>query len=130
MVSYYAYPGLKFSMMDAKRMHSIRRGIKGQDPIKILEAVCEFYHQSYDKVKSKSRKRELVWCRQVFCRFCRTHTSMTKVQIGEFLGGRDHTTVIHSEQTAQDILDTDPTKIKELREIEYMFLFQPTVGVK
>lgn len=130
MISYYAYPGLKFSQMEDKRIYSIRRGIKGQDHNKILDAVCEFYGQPREKVLTKSRKRELAWCRQVFCHFCRQYTSMTKVQIGQFLGGRDHTTVIHCERLVQDILDTDPTKIKELREVEYMFLFQTTVGQK
>lgn len=129
MISYYAYPGLK-NVQELNTLHSkIGRRNTGHTPEHLLNKVCEFYNQDSESVKGVCRKRELVWCRHVFFYFCHQYTSMTKVQIGEFMGGRDHTTVIHGEKTVQDILDTDASKIKELREIEYMILFVPVVGV-
>jgi hypothetical protein len=35
------------------------------------------------------------------------HTNASQFAIGEFLGGRHHSTVIHSIRTANDMLDTD-----------------------
>lgn len=130
MVSYYAYPGMKDTELPSEKKTLIGCRMRDKSPEVIIKKICEFYGQEEKKVLSVKRKREFVWCRHVFFYFCNIYTHMTKVQIGKFMGGRDHTTVIHGQQTVQDILDTDPAKVKELREIEYMILFVPTVGGK
>jgi chromosomal replication initiator protein len=127
MISYYAYPGLKDVQVNVRPFRNAASVMRSQTPEHILKKVCEFYGQKEDKVKGKARKRELVWCRFVFFHFCRMYTRMTKVDIGLYVGGRDHTTVVHGEQTLKDIIDTEPNKSVELREIEYMILFQPTI---
>lgn len=130
MVSYLAYPGLNLSDVSNKQMMSILRGVKGQNPTKILHAVCEYYGEPLSKVVSKSRKREYSWCRHVFFYFCVRFTSMTKDQIAQFVGRKDHATTINGEQTVQDILETEPDKIRDLKEIEYRFTYGPVIGEK
>ncbi len=85
--------------------------------IKILKSICEYYRVTESEVKQKSRKRQLVWCRQVYCYLCLRLTSMTLVEIGKEFG-QDHTTVIHSNDTIKDIMASDPDKRREVNEIE------------
>lgn len=125
MISYYAYPGLKD--LSDRRYHYAGRGLKNIKPFHILSKICEFYGQPVEEVCGTCRKREYVWCRQVFFYLSRQYTNLTLTQLGDFLGGKDHTTVIHSERTVKDIMDTQPSVIKELKEIEYMICFSPSI---
>jgi hypothetical protein len=54
---------------------------------------------------SPSRKRELVELRNIFCAIARM-MRFTCVSIGEFLGGRDHTTVLHNVGTFNNLIET------------------------
>lgn len=72
----------------------------------IIEIVCEETGIEYATVLKKSRKREVVITRQLIAFYCKNCTGMSLQSIGEILGGRDHTTVIHSVKTIQNLLDT------------------------
>lgn len=73
----------------------------------ITNVVCSYYEIPYEKVFLKSRKRELVKARQVAMHLFKLFTTDSLKAIGEFFGGRDHTTVIHSCQTVKDLMDSD-----------------------
>lgn len=69
---------------------------------------------------TKSRKRELVELRMMFC-FLAKSMRYTLGTIGHFLGGRDHTTVIHSVSTFLDLMETnDQFKAKFLEILNYI----------
>ena len=55
---------------------------------------------------SKSRKREIVELRMIFCFLARSMRN-TLGTIGDFLGGRDHTTVIHNITTFVNLMETN-----------------------
>jgi hypothetical protein len=60
-------------------------------------------------LKSPSRKRELVAVRQALMAIYLEYSSKSLKAIGDYFGGRDHTTVIHSKDTLKDLIDTgDP----------------------
>jgi chromosomal replication initiator protein len=64
----------------------------------------------YDKVvhlKQKLRIREITELRSIFC-FLARNMSYSLKTIGEYLNGRDHTTVIHSVNTFKDLIETCP----------------------
>lgn len=130
MVSYFSFPGLDQKGVSPKQFTAITSGFRGHNPTKILLAVCEYYNQPVEKVVGKSKKREYAWCRQVFCYLCVRLTKMTKDQISRFIGRTEHSTTVHSEQTVRDILDTEPEKIQDLKDIEYLIVYAPTVGGK
>ena len=75
----------------------------------INNTVCDYFNLTIDKIKSKSRKREIVQARQIAMFFSKQLTKSSLKTIGEFYGGRDHSTVIHSCQTVEDLVDTDKT---------------------
>jgi hypothetical protein len=51
---------------------------------------------SVEKMQSKSRKREIVTARKGAIWLSRKYTTHTLKDIGDFYGGRDHSTIIHS----------------------------------
>ena len=62
----------------------------------ILEKVCHHYGVSQQSVFSRSRKRDFVLVRQVSMYLAQKYTKMPASRIGQLIGGRDHSTVIHS----------------------------------
>jgi chromosomal replication initiator protein len=63
---------------------------------KIAEMVAEFYNISGDDLMKESRKKEFVKPRQVAMYIIRKELDTSFPSIGEFFGGRDHTTVMHA----------------------------------
>ena len=103
----------------------IKRAVKIDDkPLTvddILDSVCSHYHVSTDAVNSKSRKRDLVEARQVSMYLAQKYTKMTASRIGKLVGGRDHSTVIHSCSQVERRLQADNVFRDELRSIEDSF---------
>lgn len=87
----------------------------------ILEKVCQHYGVSQQHVFSKSRKREFVQVRQVAMYLAQKHTKMPASRIGQFIGGRDHSTVLHSCNTIEQRLKVDKSFAEEMNSIEHSF---------
>ena len=87
----------------------------------ILEKVCNHYNVSQQHVFSKSRKRDYVMVRQVSMYLAQKYTKMPASRIGQLIGGRDHSTVIHSCSTVEQRLKVDKTFSAELSSIENSF---------
>ncbi len=65
-------------------------------PQSILKAVADFYNISGADLIKRSRKKEVVRPRQVAMFLLRDETKLSFPEIGQKLGGRDHSTVIHA----------------------------------
>lgn len=65
-------------------------------PQSILKSVAEFYNISSNDLVKRSRKKEVVKPRQVAMFLLREETKLSFPEIGQKLGGRDHSTVIHA----------------------------------
>ena len=87
----------------------------------ILEKVCNHYNVSQQHVFSKSRKRDFVMVRQVSMYLAQKYTKMPASRIGQLIGGRDHSTVIHSCSTVEQRLKVDKSFFAELSSIENSF---------
>lgn len=84
----------------------------------IQKMVCEFYDVDYDQMLSKSRKRDITQPRQITMYLAKKFTNNSLKAIGEHFTGRDHTTVIHSCNTVENLLDTDPDYREKFLELE------------
>jgi len=73
----------------------------------IQKTVCEFFDIPVEKLKEKTRKRAIVQARQLSMYLAKNFTKNSLKVIGKHFGGRDHSTVIHSCQAIQNLLDTD-----------------------
>ena len=74
----------------------------------IQKTVCEYFEVPLEKLKEKTRKRAIVQARQLSMFLAKNYTKNSLKVIGKHFGGRDHSTVIHSCQAIQNLLDTDP----------------------
>lgn len=61
----------------------------------VIEAVAEYYNLSIDELKGNSRSRRIAGPRQMVMYLAREETKTSLPQIGEALGGRDHTTIMY-----------------------------------
>ena len=84
----------------------------------IQNLVADYFDIPVDRMKSKTRKREVVTARQVAMFLCKNHTSEPLKSIGEQFGGRDHSTVIYSIRSVQDLIDTDKEFKKIVKELQ------------
>ena len=87
----------------------------------ILEKVCQHYNVAQQHVFSKSRKRNYVQVRQVSMYLAQKYTKMPAARIGQLIGNRDHSTVIHSCNTIEKRLKVDKAFYAELSSIENSF---------
>ena len=87
----------------------------------ILEKVCGHYGVEQKSIFSRSRKRDYVIVRQVSMYLAQKYTKMPAGRIGQLIGGRDHSTVIHSCSTIEQRLKVDKAFKDELASIENSF---------
>ena len=87
----------------------------------ILEKVCRHYNVNQQYVFSKSRKRDYVKVRQVSMYLAQKYTKMPAGRIGQLIGNRDHSTVIHSCNLIEQRLKVDKAFSDEINSIENSF---------
>jgi chromosomal replication initiation ATPase DnaA len=96
--------GLMTEVVGFEEMASIHKKRNTMD--EVLEAVSKAWDVSAVKLAEKCKKQKYVLPRHA-CYFLMSKNGYGSVTIGRYLGGRDHSTVIHGRQTAQDLADTD-----------------------
>lgn len=84
----------------------------------IQKAVCEYFEVPIEKLKEKTRKRNIVQARQLSMYLAKNYTKNSLKVIGKHFGGRDHSTVIHSCQMVQNLMDTDTDFRDSVKELE------------
>lgn len=73
----------------------------------ILEVVSRRFNLSISQLLSKCRERNLVIPRQVAIYLSRKLTNLSLSEIGGYIGGRDHSTIIHADNKISEILQKD-----------------------
>ncbi len=81
---------------------------------KIALSVAEFYNITIEDLIKQSRRKEYVKPRQVAMYISRKELNSSFPTIGEFFGGRDHTTVMHGVDKIENIVSTNETVKQEL----------------
>lgn len=84
----------------------------------IANMVADHLKVSVDKMRGKTRKRDVVIARQLSMFLAKTYTDNSLKDIGKNFGGRDHSTVIYSVRAVQDLLDTDALFKEQVTELE------------
>ncbi|MFA6533162.1 MAG: chromosomal replication initiator protein DnaA [Patescibacteria group bacterium] len=95
-----------------------KKNIAIKDVVKI---VSEYYKLEESSVYEKTRKKEIVKARQIVMYLLREDFNVSYPLIGQKLGGKDHTTVIHSCLKIKTDLKNDPQLLQELEQIRIMF---------
>lgn len=87
----------------------------------VVKLISQFYNTDENSIYEKNRKKEVVKPRQVIMYILREDFSISLPTIGEKLGGRDHTTVIHSCEKIREEITRNPMLLEEIGQIRQMF---------
>ncbi len=90
---------------------------KNIPPEEVIKRVARFYNIDEDSIYKKTRKKEVVKPRQIIMYILREDFDISFPTIGEKLGGRDHTTVIHSCEKIKKMMNDDPILKDEIDEV-------------
>lgn len=84
----------------------------------IIRVICTHYDVTEQQIKGRLRKREIVLPRQVIMYLADKHIRMPASRIGRCMGGRDHSTVIHSLHLISEKIKKDKDFSSEIQAIE------------
>ena len=91
----------------------------------IQRVVCEFYGIRLNDLLSKKRTRNIAFPRQVGMYLSRKLTGGSFPTIGDQFGGRDHSTVIHANNTIEKRLKDDQRLRSSIEELERLVNAKP-----
>jgi chromosomal replication initiator protein len=81
-----------------------------------IRSVFPYYQPEFIKVKA--RKREVLELRQIFIWILRHKTSLSLQKIGQLCGGRDHSTMIHSVETVDNLMTFDKSFARKVEAVK------------
>jgi len=84
----------------------------------ITRVVCEHLGVAENKIRDKTRKKEIVLARQIAMYLAKNLTLSSLKTIGLHFGGRDHSTVIHACNSIEEYKVTDSSFSKIIDEIK------------
>ena len=88
----------------------------------ILDCVCDYYNISKEDILGKKRNKELVDPRQICIYLITEMLNLPLVAIGQAMGGRDHTTVIHARDKIAEQLKTSDKLAMQVEDLRNMIL--------
>jgi len=87
----------------------------------IVKMVGDYYNLEETAIYEKTRRKEIVKARQVVMYLLREDFNVSYPLIGQKLGGKDHTTVIHSYLKIKGDIKNDAQLMQELEQIRALF---------
>jgi chromosomal replication initiator protein len=87
----------------------------------VVKTVSNYYNLDDRVIYEKTRRKEIVHARQIIMFVLREDFNESYPAIGQKLGGKDHTTVIHSYEKIKNSLATNPHLMKEIEDIRILF---------
>jgi len=123
-----AYAALQASPVTTQLAQEVLQNIlynpqrKTLSPERIAETVARYYGVPIDELKGRARDKQIVLPRQIAMYLMREETEAPLLRIGEVLGGRDHSTVLHGcEKIEREMAENDEFRrdVGALREMLY-----------
>lgn len=85
----------------------------------IVHSTCEYYHVKDENIYTTSRKRDIVLARQVSMYLAhKLLPNMSLARIGQCIGSKDHSTVLHACRTIEEQLEVNKVMEAAIDEIE------------
>ena len=107
------------TIVDRLMGNEASRQVNRFHPDEIIRTLCNYYGLKPTQIKSSKREASLVKARQVAMYILRSELGLSFVEIGNLLGGRDHSTIMHGVDKIEGMLGENNlsgeiNKIKEL----------------
>ena len=88
----------------------------------VLNLICSYFNLNQKDLISAKRQKELVLPRHIAMFILSENLNMTVEKIGQILGNRDHTTVMHGRDKIKKLISTDREVQKMIIEIKTRLL--------
>lgn len=98
-------------------------------PNHIIQTVADVYGVSLERMLGRDRSRQVALPRQIAMYLLREEANCSLPQIGEFLGGRDHTTIMYGCDKVADMLERDDNLRREVIEIREQIFGQTRIHI-
>ena len=110
--------GRVISQADVRSLikHNVKPS-RGVSVDEVVRRIAGYYEIAEKSIYEKTRKKEVVRPRQIIMYMLREEFNVSYPSIGEKLGGRDHTTVIHSCEKIKEEVKTNNTLEQEIEQI-------------
>jgi len=82
----------------------------------IENGVCAYFGVTVDMIRARDNRRNIVEVRAILFYLIRLETTMTLTVIGDMYG-RDHATILNSNKSVENRLDTDKAFLRRLTDI-------------
>ena len=118
----YRMKNRPLSLIEVKNL--LKNNIKPKKSVAIkdvVKIVSDHYNLDEASIYEKTRRKEIVKARQIVMYLLREDFNVSYPLIGQKLGGKDHTTVIHSYLKIKEDIKGDPQLLQELEQIRIMF---------
>lgn len=99
------------------------------EPDDVVRTVAETFGVEMERMIGRDRSRQVAMPRQIAMYLLREEANMSLPQIGEMLGGRDHTTVMYGCDKVADLLERDDRLRRQLVEIREQLFGQNQFAV-
>ena len=109
----------KLSVQEVKSL--IKNNVKPKKHLaidEIVKIIAGYYNVDPTIIYDKTRKKEVVYIRQVSMYILREYFNISYPGIGKEIGGRDHTTVMHSYEKVKEKMKDDPNLVQEIEQLQ------------
>ena len=126
LIRVHAYASLRAQPVTIQLAREVLKGVisdKGRALTceQIVKTVAAYFDAKVADLKSNKRTRNIAYPRQVSMYLCRRHTSSSYPEIGNALGGKDHTTALNAFNRISERLN-DPEVRGHVEDIERQLL--------
>jgi chromosomal replication initiator protein len=87
-------------------------------PDEVVRRVADTYGVSVENLLGESRSRQIAFPRQIAMYLLREEANISLPQIGDVLGGRDHTTILYGCEKIADMLERDDRLRRQVIDIK------------
>jgi len=84
----------------------------------ITKAVSNYFKIKISDIKGKRRTRAIAWARQISMYLSRELTDSSYPEIGQRMGGKDHSTVMYACDKVKDLIEKDPDIAHQIEAIK------------
>jgi chromosomal replication initiator protein len=88
----------------------------------VVKTVADFYNIEENSIYEKTRKKEIIKPRQIIMYILREEFNNSYPSIGDKLGGRDHTTVMHACEKIKNDIQKNQNLLDEINQLRSMLV--------
>jgi len=92
--------------------------VGGADFNRVVKCVSKYFSYNLRDLRSKKRSKELSFARQLAMFLMKRTSDKSLRDIGQFLGGRDHSTVMHALTRVENYLKKNPDFLQKVKRME------------